>query len=223
MPQKANRISLFVILTAAVAALAACGGGGGGSSFADSPTDARTANVRNGVVDVALDDETNGSVSDSRVGLVAYASGIDDRAGQIVAVAGIEGTPNVGAEVRSGTVRYNTRYNYALVDSVSRSSTFISGRTQTLARDGTTVLVADFGAGTLNSEGGAISVDGQINGQNVSGTAAVIYPVSSLNNAVRARIDTDLNGQIGADGVIATFTGSDSNTVVAGGLVGTAN
>jgi hypothetical protein len=211
----------FVPVLSMLSVLTALGACSTSSGVASSATAARTASVDNGVVQLSLEDEVNGNVSDASVGLVAFVAGIDDDRGQMVAAAGIEGTPTVGAEVQSGTVRYDTKYNYAAVRDVSRSSTFISGTTITLINDGSTTLVANFDEGSLVDTGGNLSVDGQINGQNVSGTAQVSYQAGLTVFSPRQTIDTDLNGRIGADGVIATFKGTDATTTIAGGLVGT--
>lgn len=235
---RSTRISLALVMSTPMF-LMACSSG---SSLADSTTASRVVGVSNGVAQGSLSQKTNGSVTDarsgsvSRVGLVAYASGIDAERGQMVTVAGIEGTPNVGAEVQSGVVKYDANFNYQLVEDVSRRNTFISGRRQTLRNAGQMELTADFGAGTLKGSGSSTNlnilnaglptsllVDGQINGQAVTGTATVTYPVSQLSGRVRSNIDTDLNGQIGDNGVIATFTGTNDSTTVAGGIVGAAS
>ncbi|MGB3242897.1 MAG: hypothetical protein WBB25_00065 [Sulfitobacter sp.] len=182
--------------------------------------------MSNGEVNASLADKEGSTISSPLVGLVAYATGVDQGRGQIVAVSGIADGATVGAPVSSGRVTYDTRYNYHVADNVSRSSTFIRGDRATRQFDGQTTLTADFGTGRLTGNSSDLAVDGRINGQAVSGNAVVNYNLNggllggtNLNGSVR----TDLNGQIGSTGVIATFDGADANTAVAGGLVGTAN
>jgi hypothetical protein len=182
--------------------------------------------VSNGEVDVSLSRVIGGSVSSSRVGLVAFATGVDKDRGQIVAVAGIADGATVGEPVTEGTVTYDTRYNYQLAANISRGSSTIAGRTTSRRFDGRTTLTADFDTGRLTGSTSDLEVNGRINGQTVSGTAVVDFDTSSafsISPPLIGTVSTDLNGQIGDTGVIATFDGSDEDTVVAGGLVGTAN
>ncbi|MBU2991668.1 hypothetical protein Q4555_16070 [Octadecabacter sp. 1_MG-2023] len=217
--------SLFKIIVSGVslAVLAGCGG----DSLASSKTTSRVASVSGGQVNVGLSSETNGSVSDATVGLVAYATGIDQTRGQIVAAAGIADNPTVGETVTTdGVVTYSTSYNYQIVDDVTRSDTFISGERASRVFDGQTTLTADFGTGQLTGSTTDLDVNGTINGQNVGGNVVVNYNIATSifsTSSVTGSIDADLTGQIGSTGVIGAFSGSDSNTVVAGGLVGTAN
>jgi hypothetical protein len=182
--------------------------------------------VSNGEVDVSLSRVIGGSVSSSRVGLVAFATGVDKDRGQIVAVAGIADGATVGEPVTEGTVTYDTRYNYQLAANISRGSSTIAGRTTSRRFDGRTTLTADFDTGRLTGSTSDLEVNGRINGQTVSGTAVVDFDTSSASSIsppLIGTVSTDLNGQIGDTGVIATFDGSDEDTAVAGGLVGTAN
>ncbi|MCF2904253.1 hypothetical protein L0666_04580 [Octadecabacter sp. CECT 8868] len=218
-----NRIFKLIAAGSALAITAGCVSGG----LADSKTASRTASVSNGQVNANLSSESNGSVSDPAVGLVAYATGVDQTRGQIVAVAGIEDNPTVGAPVTTnGVVTYSTRYNYQIADNVTRSDTFISGERATRVFDGQTTLTADFGTGQLTGNTSDLDVNGTINGQNVRGNVVVNYNVPTNifgTNTLTGSVDADLTGKIGSTGVIGAFTGSDSNTVVAGGIVGTAN
>lgn len=224
LPKKISRFFTLSISGAAAFTLAGCGSGGG---LADSATASRIVPVSNGEVDVSLSQVNGGSVSSSRVGLVAFATGVDKDRGQIVAVAGIADGATVGEPVTEGTVTYDTTYNYNVSGDISRSRSTISSRTISRSFDGRTTLTADFDTGRLT--GGRtfdLEVDGRINGQTVSGTAVVNFDTSSsfsISPPLIGTVSTDLNGQIGDTGVIATFDGSDEDTAVAGGLVGTAN
>jgi hypothetical protein len=219
-------ISRFFILSLSGMAAFSLAGCSGGSGVADSKTASRITSVSGGEVNVSLNGKEGGSVSSPLVGLVAYASGTDQNRGQIVAVAGIADGATVGAPVSEGTVTYDTRYNYHVVDKVSRSSSFISGTRATRRFDGQTTLTADFETGRLTGSSSDLEVDGRINGQTVSGDAVLNYDLpTSIFGTTRltGTVTTDLNGKIGSTGVIATFDGTDDNTAVAGGLVGVAN
>lgn len=222
-PKVINRFFILSISGMTAFSLAGCSSGG---SLADSTTASRTTSVSDGEVNASLNGLEGGSVSSPLVGLVAYATGTDQNRGQIVAVAGIADGATVGAPVTEGTVTYDTTYNYHVVDDVSRSSTFITGKRATRRFDGQTTLTADFDTGRLTGSTSDLEVDGRINGQTVSGDAVVNYdlPINVFGTTrLSGTVATDLNGRIGSTGVIATFDGSDANTAVAGGLVGTSN
>jgi hypothetical protein len=216
-----NRLFILSISGITAFSLAGCGGGG----LAESTTRSATASVSNGEVNTSIASSASGSISSPRVGLVAYATGVDQTKGQIVALAGIADGATVGAPVTSGTVTYDTRYNYHVADNVSRSSSFIRGDRATRRFDGRTTLTANFGTGRLTGSSSDLEVDGRINGQALTGTAVVDYDVGGSLGQPRltGSVTTDLNGQIGSNGVIATLHGTDANTAIAGGLVGTSN
>ena len=86
LPKTISRFFILSISSVAAFTLAGCGSGGG---LADSATASRIVPVSNGEVDVSLSQVNGGSVSSSRVGLVAFATGVNQDRGQIVAVAGI--------------------------------------------------------------------------------------------------------------------------------------
>ncbi|WP_299025642.1 hypothetical protein [uncultured Sulfitobacter sp.] len=221
---KSIKSALVVPASLAMAlALSACGSN---LNLADNITASGTATVSSGAIDTSLDNVSNGSVTSSEVGLVAYATGTNPRRGQIVALAGIEDGAAVGEPVTGGTVTYDTRYNYQVAAEVERSSLFINGLRGSRASEGRATLTADFDNGTLTGNTSDLDVDGQINGQAVTGTATVDYSLRRTvfgNNTVSGTVQTSLDGQIGSEGVIATFHGRDSTTTVAGGLVGVAN
>lgn len=226
MPASRFRLSSIscVLCVGSLTLLSACGGGGGSSTIAASPTASSVVGVQSGVAIATLSDKADRSISNARVGLVAYATGIDTGRGQIVAVTGIAANPNVGAPVPGGVVTYNTQYNYQVSDNVSRTENFISGQRATRRTNGAVTLTADFGAGTLEGQTSDLTVGGQINGQSVSGNVQVRYDLDPIVGPdLRGTVNTSLNGQIDDNGVIATFHGSDNNTALAGGLVGTAN
>ncbi len=76
------------VLTVALLALANCGGSSGTSaSLADNPASAKFVAVTNGVADITLSQESNGSVANS-VGTAAYVLGLDTDRGQAVTASG---------------------------------------------------------------------------------------------------------------------------------------
>lgn len=224
LPKTINHFIMLSISGMAAVSLAGCSSGSGSGGI----TSTRTASVSNGTVNLSASSDADGSVSSPRVGLVAYASGIDTNAGKVVAAAGIADGATVGEPVREGTVTYDTTYNYHVIDNASNDGIFIRGERSTRLVDGRTTLTADFDTGRLTGTTSDLDVDGRINGQTVSGTAVVNYdlptnPFIFNSDRLTGTVTTDLNGDIGDTGVIATFEGSDADTVVAGGLVGTAN
>lgn len=224
LPKTISRFFILSISGVTVVALAGCGSGSGSGGI----TSTRTASVSNGTVNLAASSDADGSVSSPRVGLVAYASGLDTDNGRVVAAAGIADGATVGEPVSEGTVTYNTTYNYHVIDNAENDGVFIRGERSTRLFDGRTTLTANFDTGRLTGSTSDLDVDGRINGQTVSGTAVVNYdlPASPFifnSDRLTGTVTTDLNGDIGDTGVIATFDGSDEDTVVAGGLVGTAN
>ncbi|UZD91173.1 transferrin-binding protein-like solute binding protein [Cognatishimia activa] len=202
----------FTIAMLAASTLSACVAG-----VASSPTTSRISSVSGGTVNESLSSEQNGSVSAAGVGTVAYVTGVDRDRGQMVAAAGISGTPSVGTARTSGSGTYSTNYRYGVIDNVSRTSTTISGVQG--SETGSMSLAADFDAGTLTGSNSELTVNGTISGSTVGGSVTATYSYSTL----RGSINGNLAGSIGRDGVIGTFHGSDSNTVMAGGLVGTAD
>ncbi|MDO6727775.1 hypothetical protein Q4544_12615 [Cognatishimia sp. 1_MG-2023] len=209
-------VPLTVILSLPI--LGACGPTG----FASSATASRVAPASGGTVNLSLSSESNRSVSRAGVGTVAYVSGTDVDRGQIVAAAGISGTPNVGAARTSGSGTYTTRYQYVVVDNITRTDTLISGTRGEEA--GTMSLAADFDAGTLTGSTSELTVNGTISGSDVGGNVTANYSGSVLGGGtISGSVNGELAGDIGTNGVIATFHGSDNNTVMAGGLVGSAD
>lgn len=208
---------LFSIPT--VISLAGCNTTG----LASSPTVSRLGTVSNGQVQASLSQERNGSVSDATVGTAAYVIGIDQNRGQFVAIAGTQDA-NVGSAVTSGTAKYSTSYSYQVVDEIDRSSTMISGYTG--RETGTFTLRADFDAGTVKGRGDELAINGTVNGTAMSGDFTANYEEyrflpggSTFSGSLKGKFQ----GEIGSTGVIGVYHGSDANTVLAGGLVGTRN
>ncbi|MEX0287285.1 MAG: hypothetical protein AB3N23_21980 [Paracoccaceae bacterium] len=216
--------ALFPILMIPV--LAACGsgtGGVGGTTTAANPVSSSVLPVSNGLVQTALSQQTNNTVSRPTVGTVAYTSGLNTATGQAVAAAGISGTPNVGAARTTGTASYTTDYEYDVITNVTQSTTTIGGNR--VNRAGTVQLNANFDNGTLTGGDNFLVVNGTVAGSTVGGNVRAQYL-----GAPSATFSTNgaLAGQIGQTGVIGTFhgTGTGANSTsetLAGGIVGVAN
>lgn len=177
------------------------------------------ANVVGNEIDKEIDGKANRTISDPDVGTVAIATGYRLTAGLIYpevisyAYAGIAPGFDVGATVNTGTATYSARYTYVTVD----YETSIFGLSGNPRSDGGIIdLNADFAAGTLTGATSDLAVDGSINGDDLSGTVKVQY--SSYYNPIIGKLD----GFIGATGTIGAFHGSDNETALAGGFVGTA-
>ena len=215
-------LSVSVIACLVLANCSSGGGGGGGSSsgLAGNPAAAKVVGVRNGQISVSLNDTDYGAVSNS-VGIVAYGGGVDSDRGQIVTASGYNKWGGVGRTVTSGTVTYDTDYGMQVASNISRSSTTI--RSDTVYQDsGNLTLTANYGRGTLTGSDHIVDFDGTISGQDVSGTVDVAY--STNGNTRNATMTTDLDGEIGSNGVIGTFNGVQGESAsVSGGFVGTAN
>lgn len=199
-----------------IAVLAGCDNG-----LADSKTRSGFAWVPGTTVDASLGKELNGSVSRTSVGTVAYVSGLDNKRGQAVALAGIAPGANVGSAVTSGSATYSTTYGYTVIDNVYRTDPTFSkdGEIGGSQREetGLVTLTADFDKGTLTGSTSGIDVNGTISGSDVGGS------VTTTSGPSRTVQGASLDGNIGSTGVIGAFHGSDGNTTVAGGLVGTRN
>ena len=177
------------------------------------------ANVVGSEIDKDIDGKVNRTISDPDVGTVAIATGYRLTEGLIYpevksyAYAGIAPGFDVGATVDTGTATYSARYTYVTVD-YETSFFGLSGNPRS---DGGIIdLSADFAAGTLTGSTGELAVDGSINCDDLSGTVTVQY--SSYDNPVTGKLD----GFIGDTGTIGAFHGSDDETALAGGFVGTA-
>lgn len=203
--------------------LANCGGGGGGQSsagLASSPASAKVLSVRNGEVSLGLEDETHGKVQNS-VGIAAYGAGVDTTRGQIVTATGYNKYGGVGQAVTGGLVTYDTTYGVQVASNIARTSTII--RADTVYQESNDLtLTANFNTGTLTGSDHVVDFDGTISGQDVSGSVDVAYSTNGLWRD--SSMTTELDGEIGADGVIGTFIGVEGNTAsVSGGFVGVAN
>lgn len=176
-----------------------------------------TASVTGGVVDADLSQEENGRVSVVGVGVIAYVTGVDTERGKMVASSGISGSPTVGAARTSGSATYTTTYAYGVIDNISRTNTRISGTRG--SESGVMTLTADFDANTVNGSNDDLTVNGGISGTTLTGAVTADYSFAGAFGSVSGV----LNGQIGETGIIGTFHGHDDNTVMAGGLVGTAD
>ncbi|MEX0287286.1 MAG: hypothetical protein AB3N23_21985 [Paracoccaceae bacterium] len=205
-------------------ALSACSSGGGGSLVASSPVASSFGTVVGNQLATTLSNENNGTVSNAAVGTVAYISGLNQTTGQAVTAAGIAGTPTVGPARTTGTATYAARYEYDTIINVERNGT-VSTRTiggNRINRSGAITLNADFDQGTLRGDALFLNVNGTISGSELGGSVRTTPNIVSTG-----RTTGELQGQIGATGVIGAFHGTETsflgNSTVAGGFVGVAN
>ncbi|MEO1178305.1 MAG: hypothetical protein AAFV87_14405 [Pseudomonadota bacterium] len=213
------RVSMLLL---AAGFLSACGGGDGDGLKAELTRSAIVPTGSGSVSPGLGSTEELRSIS-STSGLVQFATGLDGDRGQAVAAAGVVSS-NVGPAVTTGTATYSTQYQYTVLDEVERSSTSIDGRRATIPQRNIQ-LRADFDAGTLDGSTSDLTIDAQIAGQNISGRAEVDYFFVGVGGEppVSGSIAGDIAGRIGSTGVVGAIAGHDSNTVVAGGFVGTRN
>lgn len=229
--QKTRFVSGALICSAAL--LSACGGGGGGGGGSDAPPLGRAENpirssfveVTSNNVDVKLADEQNGNIRKNGVGAVAFVVGIDSQRAQIVGFSGVKEGANVGTVLRNTNATYSTDYKFTVATNVDRDLAEI--RADTLEASGRLTLNADFTAGTLKgasgNQFGGFDVDAKIDGQDVDGKVTAKYlrilPTRSISGPTEAK----LKGKIGSDAVIGAFQGTDNDSVLVGGLIGTKN
>lgn len=201
---------------ASIFAVSACTSSGGGSG---APAVSGIIAPVGSVIPVSLSQELNLTVSDSRVGTVAYVTGIDNVNGQIEGYAGVRSGANVGNTVTGGgTAVYAGQYGYQVVDNVQRTSATIGG--DRVTETGSILLTANFNQGTLTGNGAELDVNGTISGAQVGGTVTANYSQSTLlGGTVSGTVSGQLTGNIGDNGMIGAFHGTDSNTVLAGGVV----
>jgi hypothetical protein len=200
----------------AVAALSGCNASG----LASSTTNSGFGSVSGSRVNVSLSNELNDTVSNASVGTVAFVTGLDLTNGQAEGFAGIQSGANTGSAVTSGSANYNTTYAYQVIDDVNRTTTFLTGSRVT--ENGSMTLAADFNAGTLTGSNSELRVNGTISGTDVGGSVTVIYSgFVPGSGTVSGSATGNLDGNIGSTGVIGAFHGTDSDTVFAGGFVGT--
>lgn len=211
-------IGTFFCLTISGVTLAGCGS----NSLPSETTASGVRAVSGGEVNAELASERNDSVSNASVGTIAYVTGLNQNTGQAAGYAGIAPGANVGNAVTSGTASYATRYEYDVIDNVVRTTGTIGG--DRASESGTLTLNADFGSGTLTGSNSELVVNGTVNGTTLGGTVTASYSsLVLIGDNVNGTVDGVLAGDVGSTGVIGAFHGTDSNTVLAGGIVGTSN
>ncbi len=220
-----SKLGLVAVLLGASSLLSGCAAGlalgvGAVATYEDDETDSRFIQVTGNEINVAINNEINGTVESADVGLVAYASGIDYGRNVAVAYSGMRDGADVGAPVTSGTATYDATYGYTGVDNVDDEVYVGLTGTQFEASARGITLDADFDAGTLTGTTADLDVDGAISGSTLSGAVHVDY---ALTGGSSGRLSTTLDGRIGETGVIGAFHGHDEDTAIAGGFVGTRN
>lgn len=162
-------------------------------------------------------------INDPEVGSVIYAAGVEGTlavaaAGYVtdgaiptrLAQAGVTGGKGVGTRVTNGTATYDVEWELYHMRDVA----LIDGRAQYESGIGIydqITLTADFSDGTLKGARGDFAVEGRINANDLGGK--VTYKT----------IEGDLEGEIGARGVIGAFAGKSKDSVFTGGFVGEKN
>lgn len=167
--------------------------------------------------------ETNRTISDPSVGLVAYMTGYDSYPGFLgpdrtyYAFSGIAPGYDTGVVVTGGTATYDAQYGYLVIDDIYDGWFGISGTRY--SGYGSINLTADFDAGTLSGAASGLTVDGAISGSKLSGTVAILFDTGTTPESIKGV----MTGYIGDTGTIGAFHANDDDTAAAGGFVGTVN
>lgn len=194
---------------------AGAGGGSGTAGGAGAGSGASTAAVytefwtheaptADTIASMGLSNTETGSVTDPALGGVTFVAGTDSTGAR--GYVGINAGTSVGAEVSAGTATYTSDYRVVQLHNVAASAGEVT--TDTRIESGSITLTADFGAGTLTGNQNDLRVAGQIVSTDFDGS--VTY----------RDVLGDLKGEIGDDGVVGAFHGSDATSVYVGGFVG---
>lgn len=219
-------VTAFVGLAASLF-LAGCGGGGGGGlpSTAGNPVSSFGTVGAGGTINATLDLEQNEGISRPAVGRVAFVTGINPNTGQVTAISAIEAGSNVGATVNNGAATYNSNYAYTVIDNTRVENGLVQG--DRISENGSITLNADFDAGTVTGVGPELTVNGTVTGNNLGGTVTANYSDTVLRTGpggglvtITDTVNGDLQGSIGAAGLVGAIQGNDANTVISGGIVG---
>lgn len=162
-------------------------------------TDSRivTLNADGTVPDVGIDPNNTIIVQEGRTaGGFAYQVGRVSGTNRFLGVAGIDPNTRVGPAPTSAQAVYSGDYSLIYVD---------RNRPREPVR-GDITLTADFNAQTLSGQSEGLVVDGNINGEDLSGTASY------------GGVNANLNGLIGASRVVGAFAGRNQNAVLTGGF-----
>lgn len=155
--------------------------------------------------------EVRRTVTDSTGNGFAFAGGTNDNG--LAAYAGIIPDTTGGDVVASGSATYDADYTLYRVTDVNLTETrfgegFVTG-TPTVVT-GNLTLTADFDAATLSGTSEFLTVNGVINGTNLSG--GVTY----------RDVAGDLIGVVGSDRTVGAFHGNNADLIYAGGFIGAA-
>lgn len=212
-----SKLSLSKTLPLALlcGSLAACGSsnssGGAGGAAASSFTTLSGGSAAAAMTPSSVTENFRASGGNR----VSFAVGLDATTGENVAAAGID-LVSVGGVQTTGTASYNTSYGINLREGTDGSSPDV------IQDSGAITLLADFDAGTLTgSVSGPLDsfdVNGTLSGGEIGGSVTFNYEDSS---SAPQTINGTLDGHIGTFSAIGAFHGSDSDTVMAGGFVGT--
>ena len=209
-----------------VISLAACGGGSGGRLY-----------FGGSLVDPAPDGSISGLtaaetriLSDADLGGVAYGFGPSNQAlrqsagstagdSGFFAVAGLVGAPDVGGLPVSGRATMDGTYEVVRVTGVSQSANPANWTSSYEDGDVTVSVVfgEDEGAGN-KIRATARSDDGRLVVRNIDIRSVTDGRIT--NGDVRYRGSSGfIEGELGADGMVAAIAGSGNNAIFAGGIV----
>lgn len=203
------------------------------NNFADNPASARFANIGIGDdLEAGITTYAGGTGSvDNQIGEIVYELGYDREDGQAVTASGYQMDEGVGAAVTSGKVSYSTDYGLGVLAGITReggsSGVATIDANSRYRYEQSMTLTADFDQGTLTGSDETLDFNGTISGSDIGGTVDVYYDDSYSSGGyvtLNSTLTAELDGKIGADGVIGRFKGVKGKTdSVAGGFVGLAD
>lgn len=205
----------FVASTLGVICLAGCSGGS-----PNTPVVSDVRELSGADVNVSLDNERRGSVSDPSVGTAAYVLGFNPAGTQLQGYVGVSPHARVGLPLVTGAIAtYNAAFEVAVVRDIRQDGAQVRGNL--IDADGTIQLTANLRTGRLTGAvPGIMSVDGAISGNDLDGSVLITYPAGELSDG---ELNTDLEGFVGGNGVVGAFHGTDENTLGVGVFVGPSN
>jgi hypothetical protein len=174
------------------------GSGGNGSTFFSTPNGSGefNTNFENNI--------RNGGLIDGDGDGFAYEFGSNGTDG-FRATAGIISGTDFGQAPTSGTVTYSGAYRLIEAYNITETSTTFSATS--LQRGGGILVDADFTNGTLTGASGDLSIEGQITGNELSGTVTF------------DGIEGPLRGGIDEDQTVGAFHGNEGDRLFAGGFI----
>ncbi|MBB5722563.1 hypothetical protein FHS72_002189 [Loktanella ponticola] len=121
------------------------------------------------------------------------------------AVAGLVAGTDVSFRPSVGSASYDGVYALTYVDDISLDNGYIRGERD--ATSGAITLTADFARGTLVSSNSPVTVNGKLDGRDLSGTVSY------------RGVNGQLDGLVGGDKTVGAFHGNNANLIYAGGFI----